>query len=69
MTVLIVMTVISLHSIRVQNYLLAAIMLMVAVSCVIEQHLLDISFNPFLIALLADGAYQLRYRESTEVIS
>lgn len=68
-TVLIIMTIISLHSIRVQSYLLAAIMLMVAVSCVIEQHLLDISFNPFLIALLADGAYQLRYRESTEVIS
>ena len=33
------------------------IILLLGISCMVEQHLLDISYNPFLIALLADNAY------------
>lgn len=63
-----VMTIISLHSILNKEYCLAAIILMISVSCLIEPHLLDISFNPFLIALLASNVYYPRY-EDTEDLS
>lgn len=51
---LIVMTAIAWRSTMEGDYRLAAAMALIALSCVIEQHLLDLSFNPFLIALLAD---------------
>lgn len=52
-----IMTVIALKSILKKDYCLAAIILMLSISCVVEQHLMDISFNPFLIALLANKVY------------
>lgn len=55
--VIIVMTLIGMRSVSVQGYCLAGIMLLLTFSCVIEQHILDISYNPFLVALLASNAY------------
>ena len=55
--VIIVMTLIGMRSVSVQGYCLAGIMLLLTVSFIIEQHILDISYNPFLIALLASNAY------------
>lgn len=55
--VIIVMSLISLRSVATKDFCLAAIILLVSVSCMIEQHLLDISYDPFLIALLASNAY------------
>lgn len=51
--VIAVMTIIGLKSVLTSDYRLAAIMVMLAISCVIEQHLLDMSYDPFLIALFA----------------
>lgn len=48
-----VMTIISYRDTLDKTYILSSIMLLVALHCVVEQHLVDISFNPFLIALLA----------------
>lgn len=50
-----VLTVISLRSILGGDYRLAAIIVIVAISSLIEPHLLDLAYNPFLIALLATG--------------
>lgn len=55
--VIIVMTLIGMRSTDTKGYCLAAIMLLLTVSCIIEQHILDISYNPFLIALLASNVY------------
>lgn len=54
------MTVIALRSILMKDYCLAAVILMISISCIIEQHLLNIAFNPFLIALLANGAFYVK---------
>lgn len=51
---LIVMTVISYRSVSTKSYALASIMVMVAISSVVEQRLYNISYDPFLIALLAN---------------
>lgn len=48
-----IMLVIGLRSTLQKDYRLAAVMLMLAISCTIEQHLLNLAFDPFLIALLA----------------
>lgn len=53
-----VMTRIAYKSTKYKDYCLAAIMLLIAIHCIIEQHLLDIAYNPFLIALLASHAYR-----------
>lgn len=55
--VIIVMLLIGMRSISTRGFCLAAIILLLGISCMVEQHLLDISYNPFLIALLADNAY------------
>lgn len=52
--VLIIMTIISHRSIMHMEYALASIMVMVAISSVVEQRLYDIAYNPFLIALFAN---------------
>ena len=51
------MLLIGMRSISTRGFCLAAIILLLGISCMVEQHLLDISYNPFLIALLADNAY------------
>lgn len=48
------MLLIGLRSTLTRDYRLAAVMLLLAISCVIEQHLLNLAFDPFLIALLAE---------------
>lgn len=55
LVVITVMTVIGINSTLKNEYRLAAIMVLLAISCVVEQHLLDISYDPFLIAILASG--------------
>ncbi len=55
--VIIVMTLIGMRSTGVHGYCLAGIMLLLTFNCIIEQHILDISYNPFLIALLASNVY------------
>lgn len=52
-----IMTIISLQSVIKREYCFAGIMLVASIGFLIEPHLLDISFNPFLIALLADNVY------------
>lgn len=52
LVVIVVMTVISWNSIKYHEFALAAIILMITVSAVVEQHLLDLSYDPFLLSLL-----------------
>lgn len=52
--VLIIMTIISHRSVIHIEYALASIMVMIAISSVVEQRLYDAAYNPFLIALLAN---------------
>ena len=52
--VLAVLTIISYRSISNAEYALATVLVIVAVSAVVEQRLVDISYDPFLIALLAN---------------
>lgn len=64
--VIIVMSLISLRSVATKEFCLAAIILLVSISCMIEQHLLDISYNPFLIAFLASNVYYHGIRKNSE---
>lgn len=49
-----IMTIISWRSVVRRDFALASILVIVSLSAVVEQHLFDLSYNPFLIALLAD---------------
>ena len=51
--ILITMTIISLRSVHNELFALASVMVIVSISAVVEQRLIDISFNPFLFALFA----------------
>lgn len=42
------------RQVQQQNYLLPLIIAVTAISCIVDQHLLDISYNIFILALLAD---------------
>ncbi|MQB65394.1 hypothetical protein DN446_04925 [Lactobacillus reuteri] len=64
--VIIVMLLIGMQSVSTRGFCLAAIILLLGISCMIEQHLLDISYNPFLIALLADNAYYYGINKNAE---
>lgn len=55
--ILAVMTIIAFTSTKKQGYCLAAIILLIAIHSIIEQHLFEISFNPFLFALLSNNVY------------
>lgn len=57
--VLLIMTIISWRSIHNNSYALASVMVIVTISAVVEQHLLDLSYDPFLIALLANTSLPL----------
>lgn len=50
-----IMVIISVRAELRQSYLLPAIILLITLSSLIDQHLLEISFNPFLLAFLANG--------------
>ena len=52
--VLAVLTIISYRSISNAEYAMSTVLVIVAVSAVVEQRLVDISYDPFLIALLAN---------------
>lgn len=61
---------ISIRSTVCGNYILPAILLIVTISCLIEQHLLDLSFDPFLLSLLAiNDSYskseEIKYHEKS----
>ena len=47
----IIMT-ISIKATLNKNFVLPTVMLIVVISCMVEQHLLELSYNPFLLALL-----------------
>lgn len=57
--VVLVMTIISWRSIQTSSYALASVLVLVTLSAVVEQHLLELSYNPFLIALLANTTLPL----------
>lgn len=52
--VLIIMTLVSIKGVVYHRYELTAILLVVTFSCLVEQHMLELSFNPFLLAFLAN---------------
>lgn len=60
--IIIAMTIISLRSIHKDLFTLASIMVIVSISAVVEQRLIDISFNPFLFALFA-STYKTKVKE------
>lgn len=51
--IVIFMTIIAYQSTLRREYILAAIIMMVSLHCVIEQHLIDFNYNPFILALFA----------------
>lgn len=59
--ILLAMTVISWRSMAMRSFALSSVMVIIAMSAVIEQHLIDFGYNPFLIALFANvyGNYTL----------
>ncbi|MEY8441575.1 hypothetical protein AALA17_02800 [Lactobacillaceae bacterium 24-114] len=52
--ILVIMSIISWRSIQDHTYALASILVLVTVSAIVEQRLIDLSFDPFLIAILAN---------------
>ena len=57
------MTKISWQSIQNNDYALASIMVIVTISAILEQRLVDIAYNPFLLAFLATGTTSLVKKE------
>ena len=53
LTIIVVMTIISYRSIQKADFALASIMIIVTISAIVEQRLLDFGYNPFLIAIFA----------------
>lgn len=51
--IVVFMTVIAYHSIASHEFVLAAIIMLISIHCIVEQHLMDFSYNPFLLALFA----------------
>lgn len=64
-----IMTIVAFQSIKKRDYCLAAIIFLISIHCIIEQHLLDVSFDPFMFALLANNVYSSNqdYRQNLEV--
>lgn len=52
--ILMIMSIISWRSVQAHTYALASILVLITVSAIVEQRLVDLSFDPFLIAILAD---------------
>ena len=63
LVVLLMMTKISWQSIQTNDYALASIMVIVTVSAILEQRLVDIAYNPFLLAFLATGTASMMTKE------
>lgn len=51
--IIIFMTIIAYRSTLNHEYILAAIIMLVSLHCIVEQHLIDFNYNPFLLALLS----------------
>ncbi|MBB1063532.1 hypothetical protein [Limosilactobacillus fastidiosus] len=60
----ILMTVIALRSILKSDFCMAGIIVLISISCLVEPHLLDIAFNPFLIAFTASNVYYKKIRRN-----
>lgn len=60
--ILIAMTAISWSSIQKGDFVLASILVIVTISAVVEQRLIDITYNPFLLALFAQCYSQINHR-------
>lgn len=61
--VLVMMTRISWQSIQANDYALASIIVIVTISAMLEQRLVDIAYNPFLLAFLATGTASMMTEE------
>lgn len=61
--VLATMLFLSIHSIALKDFALPAVLLVVTLSCLVEHHLMELVYNPFLLALLAKGAVRDRRLE------
>lgn len=61
--VVVIMMKISWQSIQLNDYALASIMVIVTVSAILEQRLIDIAYDPFLLAFLATSSDQLVLKE------
>ena len=51
--IVVAMAIISYRSIQKANFALASIMVIVTISAIVEQRLLDFGYDPFLIAIFA----------------
>ncbi|WP_283576513.1 hypothetical protein [Limosilactobacillus oris] len=51
--IVVFMTIIAYRSVAHRHFALAAIIMFVSIHCIVEQHLLDFNYDPFLLALLA----------------
>lgn len=58
--ILIIMTIISFRSIKEADYALASVMVIVTVSSIVEQRVLDFGYDPFLIAIFAQCYFTKR---------
>ncbi|KRL26174.1 oligosaccharide repeat unit polymerase Wzy [Limosilactobacillus frumenti DSM 13145] len=58
--ILLALSAISWLSIRQEDFALASILVIVTISAVVEQRLIDITYNPFLLALFAQCYYQIK---------
>lgn len=65
--ILIAMSAISWISIKQGNFVLASILVIVTVSAIVEQRLIDISYDPFLLALFANCYYQIKNKNGDKL--
>lgn len=63
LVILLIMVKISWQSVQLNDYALASILVIVTVNAVLEQRLVDIAYNPFLIAFLATGTVSMMTKE------
>lgn len=59
---------VSIRSIYSGRYVLAAIVLLLSISSMIDQHMLEVAYNPFVIALLANVYSNSKQGKSNELI-
>lgn len=67
--ILMILTILSYRSIDRMSYALATVIVIISVSAIVEQRLIDISYDPFLIALLANNVYTTKQAGKQEELS
>ena len=56
---------ISIRETSAKRYVIPAILFIVSISCMVEQHLLELTYNPFLLALFAEVGTNKALEEKT----